>query len=134
MMAETDGVLDKMKSLFSAAFEHELHMTITKNVLFTVVWIKIGRAQRGNWNGKIAIWVFFVTMNLDFWDFRNDKNVPIFEFKVFTILQMVDLESLHSSKLISRKMRVEEKSSDFHTVFRGNAIQNASLNPYLEVG
>ena len=47
-MAETDGVLDKMKSLFSAASEHELHMTITKNVLFTVVWIKIGRTQCEN--------------------------------------------------------------------------------------
>ena len=45
MMAETDGVLDKMKSLFSAAFEHELHMTITKNVLFTFVWIKSGRSN-----------------------------------------------------------------------------------------
>ena len=55
MMAETDGVLDKMKSLFSAAFEHELYMTITKNVLFTVVWIKIGRTQCGVKieNGKI---------------------------------------------------------------------------------
>ena len=45
------------------------------------------------------------------------------KFKVFTILQKVDFESLHSSKLISRKMRVAEKSSDFHTVCRGNAIQ-----------
>ena len=57
MMAETDGVLDKMKSLFSAAFEHELYMTITKNVLFTVLWIKIVRAQH-----SVKIIIFYVKL------------------------------------------------------------------------